>query len=307
MNVQLVVVETIQIGKFSNIMNNTFQFLSIQERHTLPFLKRKMKNGMWIILSSSGVPLVVTEKILFQLQQENLNTATFDIKTFSDLEKFDFIGNLHNQKKLNIEPRGIMIFIFRFSILIFGILSFFILITSIYNTGLPFHNISNFLIDQPFHFIVTLILSSVFFTFTHEFMHGVFANNLISSACLSLNFTKSVATINITHIWTWSLFGRLLAISSGILLDLIWTSIFYLLIQKFNSPYLFTFCGVLITKILWQFQLFRNTDIQLFIMLLVDNPFLFSDPPQKHFNFLIHSTKIIPLIIFYLWISPFFI
>lgn len=83
---------------------------------------------------------------------------------------------------------------------------------------------------------------------------------------------KSMATVNMTHIWVWSFLGRVAAVSAGIMSDLLILCICSILGLYNDSWIILAAASILWVRILWQFRFHRKTDGRLILMLLLDNP-----------------------------------
>lgn len=83
---------------------------------------------------------------------------------------------------------------------------------------------------------------------------------------------KSMATVTMTHIWVWSFLGRVSAVSSGIMSDLLILCICSIMGLYNDSWIISAAASILWVRILWQFRFHRKTDGRLILMLLLDNP-----------------------------------
>lgn len=153
---------------------------------------------------------------------------------------------------------------------------------------------------NPLKFFLIAILVSIVSTTFHEFMHIIFSRN---SRKINLNIVKAVATIPMTHVWTWSRFGRITAITSGMSSDAIFLLVFLIMNNKsvgVNS----IAASILITRILWQFIIIQKTDINILISFVVDNPFYFEEVAiMKLIIIKVISISVLAMII-WLWFQP---
>lgn len=131
-------------------------------------------------------------------------------------------------------------------------------------------------------------------------MHIIFSRN---SRKINLNIVKAVATIPMTQVWTWSRFGRITAITSGMSSDAIFLLVFLIMNNKsvgVNS----IAASILITRILWQFIIIQKTDINILISFVVDNPFYFEEVAiMKLIIIKVISISVLAMII-WLWFQP---
>ena len=168
-------------------------------------LKRKLNNGDWVYVSEVLNELV-ENKIMIKADQRD------------------------DYKPLFVEPKNILFKSSSFLIDVNGIVAFTISIFLFVIKGSPFGSAVNVLFTNPLKFLLIAILVSIVSTTFHEFMHIIFSRN---SRKINLNIVKAVATIPMTHVWTWSRFGRITAITSGMSSDAI-----FLLVLIMNNKVL---------------------------------------------------------------------
>lgn len=160
------------------------------------------------------------------------------------------------------------------------------------------------------------ILFSFITTILHECMHMIFANNINNiKGALNLSIKKSTAYVSLTHIWTWTLLSRIIAISAGVILDTILLAGIVALRTIFDSEILELFSIIMFLRIIWQLRFHKNSDGKYFIMMLIDNPFIDIDYKynryflNKYEKFLWKTCLLIGgLVDFYLlifWLIPF--
>lgn len=106
-------------------------------------------------------------------------------------------------------------------------------------------------------------------------MHILFSNNFKGIAkSLRFSLKKSVATVNLTHVWFWPLFSSAIAILGGVITDSIILASLFLASDRIASPLLTLFIYIMLLRILWQFRLYNSTDGRLLLFMLIDNPLL---------------------------------
>ncbi|WP_167397343.1 hypothetical protein [Lysinibacillus mangiferihumi] len=119
------------------------------------------------------------------------------------------------------------------------------------------------------------LLFSFITTILHECMHMIFANNISNiKGALNLSIKKSTAYVSLTHIWTWTLPSRIIAISAGVILDTIILAWLVALRTIFDSEILELFSIIMFLRIIWQFRFHKKSDGKYFIMMLIDNPLI---------------------------------
>ncbi|EME3553145.1 hypothetical protein Q1I10_000457 [Enterococcus faecium] len=244
-----------------------------------PYKKRKLKNGEWIIVSRSGNPLVIDRNTLNLLKKGKVNNDLLDSLFITMLNDGGFLEGTSGNIKIPVEPHSALFRFFSIFVLLAGFISFFMVILFLYLNGLPFKSSIIFLIENPLTGLAQLIVFTTLSTGLHEIMHLIFSNRLFSKEKeLNLCFKKAVATISMTHVWTWSLLGRMAAILSGICLDLcILLLLLFFPMIGVNFEVILLFQGVLITRIAWQFRVYSITDIRLTLNMIRDDPFLFDN------------------------------
>lgn len=106
-------------------------------------------------------------------------------------------------------------------------------------------------------------------------MHILFSKNFKGIAkSLRFSLKKSVATVNLTHVWFWPLFSSAIAILGGVITDSIILASLFLASDRIASPLLTLFIYIMLLRILWQFRLYNSTDGRLLLFMLIDNPLL---------------------------------
>ncbi|ECB9828927.1 hypothetical protein FL859_07275 [Listeria monocytogenes] len=240
-----------------------------------PYKKRKLRSGEWIIISSSGDPLIIDDYALHILCKKEVNPDLFDLPFINVLKESGFLVENCNRHSIPEEPTSFKFKLFSLFTLVIGITSFLGAIYCLFNEGLPFSTSIDLLITEPFIGILSLVMFSTLTTFLHEGMHLIYSNSLIQDNKFKINMTKAIATVSMTHVWTWSILGRIVAILSGICLDLFFLFSLLVFSQRMYFEYTSLFESVLITRITWQFRVQNKTDIRLFLELISDDPFLF--------------------------------
>lgn len=153
-----------------------------------------------------------------------------------------------------------------------GILAIVLIITKIGNINVLSYDF------KEKHFIIFFLFGiffSILTTGLHEMMHICFSNNFHNiGRILDSSFNKSVATVDLTHVWLWPIFSRSMAVLAGLILDSVILSYLFLMSDNVTNPFLALSIYVMIFRILWQFRPDHHTDSRLLVFMLLDNPFL---------------------------------
>lgn len=236
-------------------------------------LKRRLRNGDWVYVSGAGQLVVLSNETVEKLNSiDLLEERTVEELIGSGILTKDIETNV-KKKSLRKEPDG---GIFKAACLImtvFGSLALILSLVFMALYGFPFVSAAEAMLNNPIKFMVIAVGTSIVSTMMHELMHIVFSTNVLR---IDFNIKKSVATVPLTHVWTWSLLGRVSAITSGLSLDaVILLLTFY--IPHENGELFSIISAVMLTRILWQFRITQSTDINILFRFLFDNPFLFED------------------------------
>lgn len=167
--------------------------------------------------------------------------------------------------------------------------------------------------------ILSLILIGILFsigtTIIHEFMHVIFSNNIKNiKRMLSISLKKSIAYVSLTHVWTWSTFSRLIALSARVMMNIVILSILLIFGTILNSEIEMILISIMFLRIIWQFGFHRKTDGKYFLMMLLDNPLIDIDYKANK-NLLTKKEvlawrivcvigKIIDIYLLFFWIMP---
>lgn len=125
----------------------------------------------------------------------------------------------------------------------------------------------------------------------------------MNSLKITTNLKKAVATVSLTHVWTWGLCSRVVAISSGMSIDSLLLFISLSCFSNLNGC-IDIISAILVTRILWQFRIDQNTDVNILLQFINDNPFLFHDMNQNKLRCIKGVSLIITIIIITLWLVP---
>lgn len=134
---------------------------------------------------------------------------------------------------------------------------------------------------RPVTSIFSVIFFSVLTTIAHEYMHIIFSGKHSIKKSVTIDLFRSVASVTITHVWAWSKFGRMIAVCAGMILDMIELLILLIIGMQINAIVCYLFSLVLITRLIWQFKLNKNTDIKILFSMIVEDPLLFKDSNKK--------------------------
>lgn len=229
---------------------------------------RKTKKDQYL-LYSNGSELLVFDKDTWE---RTIINSLPDLEKNSELYKlleeslfFERDGEIpcHNTRYLQI---------LRTFIVILGIVSFTVIFTKIRSLSFLTYDFKN----ENLTFVVLFaVVFSILTTIFHEIMHILFSNNFKGIAkSLRFSLKKSVATVNLTHVWFWPLFSRAIAILGGVITDSIILASLFLASDRIASPLLTLFIYIMLLRILWQFRLYNSTDGRLLLFMLIDNPLL---------------------------------
>ncbi|MDR2834300.1 MAG: hypothetical protein LBV67_11350 [Streptococcaceae bacterium] len=269
-----------------------------------PMIGRELANSEeWVVVGENSFPFVVEKELAEQLMSGELNKSEInhEIIDFINDEKLllsegnQFISLVENNKlSFRIVQRGIFTL---------GVLSFVIVIISVFLLDIPTGN--KLIYDGlslPVNLVILVVFSTVT-TFFHELMHYFFSQPMqTSKRVLHFHLLKGVASVEMSYIWAWSFFARLMAIFSGILLDLILLAI--LTVIQYISQNLFfeLLRSVLWVRIIWQFQFQKSYDGFLLISILKDDLFFNENRKYQFYKWI---GRFITLLLVVFWALPF--
>ena len=170
-------------------------------------LKRKLNNGDWVYVSEENQLLVLSDEVARQINSSELIEEEVLNELVENKIMIKKADQRDDYKPLFVEPKNILFKSSSFLIDVNGIVAFTISIFLFVIKGSPFGSAVNVLFTNPLKFLLIAILVSIVSTTFHEFMHIIFSRKI------NLNIVKAVATIPMTHVWTWSRFGRITAIT----------------------------------------------------------------------------------------------
>lgn len=244
------------------------------KKYIKPLSTRKTRDGEWIIIANDSELIIVDECIAKTIFDAQNNSKLDDVELISILEDNKFLTEFPDYNlKLPEENKSFFWNILRTILFLIGIVSFIFVFVFFLNNSQTFFNI-NFhnKIFNNIIFIIFFLLSTTFF---HEMMHILFSQNwLLKNRSIKLSLHKSISTVNMTYIWTWSLFGRLSALAAGIILDTSTLAILLLLKNHSDFQGLDIAIYILFLRILWQFRFHKNCDGKLIAMMLIDDPMI---------------------------------
>lgn len=266
--------------------------------HTLS--RRRLRNGDWVYVSEGNQLVVLTNETVEKLNSLN-NSENSTLKELIDLGiVIKDVETSVIKEAFKEEPKQVIFKVSRLIVTVLGALGLVFSLVLIVLYGFPFERAVDVMINNPMKFVFVAISTSIVTTIMHELMHVIFSSTQLK---INLNVRKSIATVPLTHVWTWGLLGRVTAITSGMSLDsIILCSTLYFSFG--NRRLLSIIPAVLITRILWQFRVTQKTDVTILFRFLTDNPFLFEDMNgrQEFFNKL--TSLIVTIIIMVLWLLP---
>jgi|GEM_PF-365318 len=300
------------IGRYFNIMKVESENIMSKLLDLNPTFSRKLKCGDYIIVSTKSEPIVVDEEIATALSSGVLNPEIYDQEFINTLTETGFVQNKESENfafsEENVTEKWTTL---RKGMLIVGFISLISIIVSTFFFSIP---IGSKLISKDTNIwvnILFIILFSMVTTFGHEIMHIIFANSWKKTkGGMNLNFKKATATVAMSHIWVWSLLGRVTAISAGVIFDLFLLSILTYSQFWINSWVLPVSCSILWVRILWQLRFHKKSDGQFLVSLIIDNPSIeiSSKTSNSQNPFLSKICKIgylVTFIIVFLWFIPF--
>ena len=249
----------------------------MKEKNSLkPIFSRKLKNGKYVILAADSEPLVVDEEAVNQINQDINMFEKCDEETISVFRDSGFfVSSVTDEVTIPEEGKALNWKIARYGLFVVAIISIIGIILTVPVVGIPFGN--RIIADAVplWKSIIYMIFVSVATTAIHEIMHMIFAQTWGKRAGgLKVKLRGSVATVSMTHIWNWSLIGRLSAVSAGIVSDLSLLFVCSIFRLYFDYWVLAATASILWVRILWQFRFNRKSDGRLMAMVALDNPII---------------------------------
>lgn len=249
----------------------------MKEKNILkPIFSRKLKNGKYVILAAESEPLVVDEEAVNQISQDINMSEKYDEETISIFRDSGFfLNSVTDDVTIPEEGKARKWKIARYGLLVVAIFSILGIILTIPVVGIPFGN--QIIADSVplWESIIYMVFISVATTAIHEIMHMIFAQTWGKSAGgLNVKLRRSVATVSMTHIWNWSLLGRVSAVSAGIVSDLLLLFVCSIFRLYFDHWVLAATASILWVRILWQFRFNKKSDGRLMAMVALDNPII---------------------------------
>ncbi len=246
-----------------------------EEKMTLKkIFSRKLKNGNYVILAADSEPLVVEEFALC-ISLDRSVLANCDENVITTFKDSGFFADtlLDVDAVIPEEPKGKKWNVLRQGMIIISVIALFCVLVCIPFTGIP---IGNRIIpaNVPMWLSVAfMVVFSVVTTILHELMHMLYAKTWKrQNGGVKIVLKKSMATVTMTHIWVWSFWGRMAAVSAGIMSDLL-ILCFCSMIGLYKDSWIVSAAAsILWVRILWQFRFHRKTDGRFILMLLLDNP-----------------------------------
>lgn len=252
----------------------------MKEKNSLkPIFSRKLKNGKYVILAADSEPLVVDEEAVNQMNQDINILEECDEEIISVFRDSGFfITSITDDVTIPEEGKALNWKMARYGLFVCALISVIGVILTIPIVGIPFGN--RIIADTVplWKSIIYMIFVSVATTAIHEIMHMIFAKTLKKrTGGLKVKLRGSVATVSMTHIWNWSLIGRLSSVSAGIVSDLLLLFICSIFRLYYEHWGLAAAASILWVRILWQFRFNRKSDGRLMAMVALDNPIISID------------------------------
>ena len=234
---------------------------------------RKLKNGNYVILAADSEPLVVEEDFATCISQDGNALANFDESVISVFKDSGFFADALSDTVIPEEPTGKKWNLLRQGVFIISVMALLGVLMIIPFSGIPLGNRMIPANVPMWMSVIFMIGFSIATTMIHELLHMLYANTLKKqNGGVKIVLKKSMATVNMTHIWVWSFLGRVAAVSAGIMSDLLILCICSILGLYNDSWIILAAASILWVRILWQFRFHRKTDGRLILMLLLDNP-----------------------------------
>lgn len=239
---------------------------------------RKLRGNTWILLTGKHEPIVVDKKTYNLLITNNLDLLK-ENSSFMDIMKDAGFLKLDNPALPDpiSESQSKLWAMTRYGAWILGVSSLLFICYVTLKLGIP---TGDKLINRsinPLSIIIFIILFTLLTTIIHEIMHLLFGQSNPSWKSIHLSAKIAVAKVPLSHIWTWTVLGRITAVSAGIIADLSELAIFSGLSLITRTWFISAACSILWIRILWQFRIHKRTDGQLLLALLFDKPFLHQD------------------------------
>ncbi|MFP7170065.1 hypothetical protein [Terribacillus sp. FSL K6-0262] len=274
---------------------------------------RKLRSGDWIVVARDADPLVVNEELAKSLIYNNSSLKDYDEEIANILKDNDFCNSSSDKiKSLPDEENNLKWNIKRMFLFIMGGLSILsVVILTLFN-GVPNGSILiNNSISLPLN-ISLLIGFALITTLIHELMHIIFARSYkLRTGGLRLNILQANATVSMTHIWVWSFFPRLAALSAGLIFDFFLLSCLLIFNIFITDWMLAAAISILWLRIAWQFRFHKNCDGHFIVLSLLDNPMLAVDEGNSNvanvrtWSILKKVGYVVNLILIAYWFLPF--
>lgn len=246
----------------------------MEEKMTLKtILYRKLKNGSYVILAADSEPLVVEEEFVMSISQNENVLEECDEDVAAIFRESGFCTDTVSSASMPEEAKGVKWNVLRYGVFIISIIALFGVLITIPFSGIPFGNKIIPTNATIWVSVIFMIVFSILTTILHEMMHMFYAKTWKKqNGGVNIMLKWSVATVSMTHIWVWSFWGRLAAVSAGIMSDLFILCICSIW-RLYNDCWIISAAAsILWLRILWQFRFHRKTDGHLILMLLLDNP-----------------------------------
>jgi|AKZA01.1.fsa_nt_gi hypothetical protein len=278
---------------------------------------RRLRSGEYVIVAHESSPLVIDEETIKPLLQGDISQLKQEEDVINVFKEANFFSEIVDNKNIPEEKKTKKSKTMIFFLFLVGTVSLICIITSIFIIGVP---TGNKILPSDISMLTFLIFIIFFYPIVallHELMHMIFARTLdLEFGGLGLDLSKGVAFVSMNHIWAWSFWPRIAALSAGIVSDLTLLAFFSLMQIFYDSWILTTASAILWSQIIWQFQFHRNCDGHLIALMAIDDPFIHINA----FNQDVEKTKytsiwkllsvlgyIVSAILILFWIIPFVI
>lgn len=234
---------------------------------------RKLKNGNYVILTADSEPLVAEEEFALCISQDSNVLVNCDENVIAIFKDSGFFADTLLDTVIPEEPKGKTWDVLRQGMPIISAIALFCVLVCIPFTGVPIGNRILPANVPMWLSVIFMIAFSMATTMLHELMHMLYAKTWKrKNGGVKIVLKKSMATVTMTHIWVWSFWGRVAAVSAGIMSDLLILCLCSIIALYKGSWIVSAAESILWVRILWQFRFHRKTDGRFILMLLLDNP-----------------------------------
>ncbi len=237
-------------------------------------LYREMRNGDYLLYADKSELLVVNREVALSIIEKDTFSSREDEELLEILRNNRFFVDMTElNNDIPKEPKSNIFKMMQISLILLFALSVLLIVLNAHGKIIWSSLDLLELKEDIFVLALTGILFSIGTTIFHEFMHVVFSNNIKNiKKIFSISLKKSTVYVSLTHVWTWSIFSRLIAVAAGVMLDAIILAEVSVIMK--NNEITRLLITILFLRIIWQFAVYRKTDGKYFLMMLLDNPLI---------------------------------